>query len=89
MKDILLHLDSYPDPTPQLAIDQAVAFAAIFDGRLSAMTVQVLIRPPSSPLANALIGLAAMASRGAGEKRTLLQRYECSFRGEGEGSGSL
>lgn len=61
MKDILLHLDSYPDPTPQLAIDQAVAFAALFDGRLSAMTVQVLIRPPSSPLANALIGLAAMA----------------------------
>lgn len=62
MKDILLHLDSYPDPTPQLAIDQAVAFAALFDGRLSAMTVQVLIRPPSSPLANALIGLAAMAA---------------------------
>lgn len=62
MKDILLHLDSYPDPTPPQAIDQAVAFAALFDGRLSAMTVQALIRPPSNPLANALIGIAAMAA---------------------------
>lgn len=62
MKDVLLHLDSYPDPTPTQAIDQAVGFAALLDSRLSAMTVQALIRPPSNPLANALIGIAAMAA---------------------------
>jgi len=62
MRDILLHLDSYPDPTPIQTIDQAAAFAALLDSRLSAMTVQALIRPPSNPLANALIGVAAMAA---------------------------
>ncbi len=62
MKDVLLHLDSYPDPTPTPAIDQAVGFAALLDSRLSAMTVQALIRPPSNPLANALIKIAAMAA---------------------------
>ena len=62
MKDILLHLDCYPEPTPKVAIDQAVGFVSLFDGRLSSLAVQVMIRPPNNPLANALIGLAAMAA---------------------------
>ncbi len=62
MKDVLLHLASYPDPTPTQAIDQAVGFAALLDSRLSALAVQALIRSPRNPLANALAGIAAMAA---------------------------
>lgn len=62
MKDLLLHLDSYPEPTPLSAIDQAVQFASLLGARLTALTVQVQIRPPKNALANALIGLSAMAT---------------------------
>lgn len=62
MKDLLLHLDTYPEPTPHSAIDQAIGFASLLDGRLTALAVQVLFRPPKNALANALIGLSAMAT---------------------------
>lgn len=61
MKDILLHLDSYPEPTPAEATDQAVGFAKVAEGRISAVAVQVRIRPPKNALANALVGIEAMA----------------------------
>jgi len=60
--DILLHLDSYPEPTPLGAIDQAVDFASLFEGRLTALALEVLIRPPTNPLANTLINLAGLAA---------------------------
>lgn len=62
MKDLMLHLDSYPEPTPHGAIDQAIEFASLLDSRLTALAVQVLIRPPKNALANALMGVAAMAA---------------------------
>lgn len=61
LKDILLHLDSYPEATPAEAIDQAVRFVAALGGVLSAIAVEVDIRPPSNRLADYLIGLSHMA----------------------------
>jgi nucleotide-binding universal stress UspA family protein len=46
LKDLLLHIDGYPAPTAQSAIDQAVAFAAALDARVSALAVAVLFDAP-------------------------------------------
>lgn len=62
MKDMLLHVDSYPEPTPSNAIAQAVRFAAAADSRLSALAVEVQIRAPTNRLADHLIGLSGLAA---------------------------
>lgn len=62
MKDLLLHIDSYPDATPPEAIDQAVRFAAAAGGALTALTVQVDLQASSNYLASRLINLAAVCA---------------------------
>ena len=61
MRDILLQIDTYPEPTPVEAIDQAVRFAAALGGTLSALAVEVDIQAPRNRLADYLIGLSHMA----------------------------
>lgn len=87
MKDILLHLDSYPDPTPQRAIDQAAAFASLFGARLSALTIEVLIRPPSHPLANALVGVAAMAAEEEAKSARSCKELNAQFEDKAKALG--
>lgn len=62
MKDILFHIDSYPEPTPAEAIDQAVGFAAAVGGSLTALAVQVNLSAPSNWLADRLINLSGMCA---------------------------
>ncbi len=62
MKDILLHFDSYPDPTPSEAIDQAVQFAAALDAELTALAVQVDFKPPGNWLAERLVNLSGLCA---------------------------
>jgi nucleotide-binding universal stress UspA family protein len=59
-EDLLLHLDSYPDPTPVEAIDEAVAFAAAVGGKLTALALQVAIPLESNRVADYLIGLSSL-----------------------------
>ena len=61
LRDILLHLDCYPDATSTAAIDQAVSFAAGFGGRLSALAVEVQIPVHSNAVADRLVGLTQTA----------------------------
>lgn len=60
LQDILLQVDSYPDPTPPSAIDEAARFAAAVGGKLSLLAVQVDIPLRSNALADRLIGLSAL-----------------------------
>lgn len=62
MKDILLQITSYPEPTSSEAIDQAVQFARFYQASLSALAVQVEFRAPSNWLANRLINLSALCA---------------------------
>lgn len=61
MRDILLQIDTYPEPTPAEAIDQAVRFTAAVGGVLSALAVEVDIRAPRNQMADYLIGLTRLA----------------------------
>ena len=62
VKDILLQITSYPEPTSSEAIDQAVQFARFFQASLSALAVQVEFRAPSNWLAERLINLSALCA---------------------------
>jgi nucleotide-binding universal stress UspA family protein len=62
LPDILLHIDSYPDPTPMEAIDQAVAFAGVFGGAVSLLAIQIEFGPVSNRVADYLIGLSRIAA---------------------------
>jgi nucleotide-binding universal stress UspA family protein len=61
MRDLLLQLDTYPDPTSSTSIDQAIGFAATLGGVLSAIAVEVIIEAPTNRLADYLIGLSRLA----------------------------
>jgi nucleotide-binding universal stress UspA family protein len=63
VKDILFHFDSYPDPTPVAAIDQAVRFAATLGSGITALAVQVDFKPPGNWLAERLVNLSAMCAQ--------------------------
>lgn len=61
LNDILLHLDSYADPTPVEAVDWAIGFAGLLQARLTALAVKARFPVHSNRMANYLIGLSGMA----------------------------
>lgn len=68
-RDILLYIDSYPEPASPEAIDQAANFAGAVGGDLSALAVQVDLRAPSNWLADHMIGLSGVCAEQ--EKKSL------------------
>jgi nucleotide-binding universal stress UspA family protein len=79
-KDVLLHLDSYPDPTPVEAVDWTIGLAAALPARLTALAVKVRFPVHSNRVADYLVGLSGMAraeeERSAIRCRELLQTFE-------------
>ena len=60
IKDILLQIDTYPDPTPLTAVDRAVEFAKLANARISALAVAVDLPLHSNRFADYLIGLSKL-----------------------------
>lgn len=60
MKDLLLHVPTYPDPSPPEVIDQAVRFAAGLGARLTVLAVQADLRASSNYLASRLVSLGGL-----------------------------
>jgi nucleotide-binding universal stress UspA family protein len=60
LRDLLLYLHSYPEPTPDPAIDQAVAFAAGMGAKISALALRVEIPDVSNRISDLLIDLKGM-----------------------------
>jgi nucleotide-binding universal stress UspA family protein len=65
IKDILLALTTYPDPTADQAIVGAVSIAAELDARLAAIACEVRVKLPNSIFGSALIDLPAIAAAEA------------------------
>lgn len=62
-KDLLLHLTSYPQPTPPSAVDFGVSFARLVgSAKLTALTFEIEIHLPPNALANTLINTSALAA---------------------------
>jgi nucleotide-binding universal stress UspA family protein len=92
-KDVLLHLDSYPDPTPLEGVDWAVGFAGLLQARLTVLAVTLRFPVHSNKVADYLIGLSGMA-REAEENsaivcRELLERFESRATAGGVYAGGI
>jgi nucleotide-binding universal stress UspA family protein len=61
MRDILLQIDTYTQPTPTVAIDQAVTFAKSLGVQLSALATHIDIRVPPNWLAERLLHVSQLA----------------------------
>lgn len=60
-RDLLLHIDTYPTPTPVGAISEAVAIAAALGAKLTGLSFEIDIPLHSNRIADYLIGLSAIA----------------------------
>lgn len=61
LQDILLHIDSYPEPTSDAAIDAAVDIAARLGAQITALALRASIPVQSNIIAERLIGLTGLA----------------------------
>jgi nucleotide-binding universal stress UspA family protein len=65
IRDALLALTTYPEPTPLSAIDDATDLAAAMGAKLSAIACEVTIKAPRNVLADYLIDIPAMVAAEA------------------------
>lgn len=82
-RDIILQLNSYPEPTPKWALDNAAALAGKLGAKLSAGVCQVHIPPVSNWLANRLINAAGMIAaenlKSSDNAKALLSHFSASI----------
>lgn len=64
--DVLLYLDSYPDPLPDEVVDEAAALAFSLGGAVTAIAPRIDFPLKSNPMANLLVGLGAMVEQEQG-----------------------
>ncbi|MDP2296542.1 MAG: universal stress protein [Pseudolabrys sp.] len=82
VKDILLALTTYPEPTPVSAVDDAVAVAAALGAKISAVACEVRFKAPHNVLSDALIDIPAMAAaetqKSAANAASLLSAFQAA-----------
>lgn len=92
-KDILLHLDTYPDPTADWAADQALAFCVSLGGQVTGVAVQATIALKSNRLADFVLNFGELARSEEGRSRAaadhLLDRFETAATAAGVYGGRI
>jgi len=85
IKDILLTLTSYPDPTPISVIDHAVSFASAIDTHIAAVACDVHVQIPGSLLSFGTAGAIAAreAHRSHDSAQDLLAAFEAAAQKQG------
>lgn len=93
MKDVLLHINSYPEATPPEAVDQAVRFAAATSAAVTALAVQVELKTSSNWLADQIVSLSAMCAeqeaRSLAACRQALEHFTASCAAHKVSGGTL
>lgn len=83
-KDILLHINSYPESTSDEALEQAVRFTAWTGAAITAEAVQVDLRNPANWLTAHFVGLDAVCAEQEGKSLSAcgasLARFEALLR---------
>ncbi len=92
-KDILLHLDTYPDATADWAADQALAFCVSLGGQVTGVAVQATIALKSNRLADFVLNFGELARSEEGRSRAaadqLLDRFETAATAAGVYGGRI
>ena len=80
IKDILLALTTWPEPTPISAVDEAIAFAVALEAGISAIACEVTMPPTGNKLADVLFDIpaidAAEAKKSSTNAKTLLVAFQ-------------
>lgn len=78
IRDVLLTLASYPDPTPVSVVDDAVSFASLLGCHITAIACETHVQVPGSFLSGSLVGgiAAGEAHRSLKNAQELLAAFE-------------
>jgi nucleotide-binding universal stress UspA family protein len=87
LKDVLLTLTTYPDPTPASAIDEAIDCAAVIGAKISAIACGVRVRAPGSLLADVLLDIPAMVAAEARKSSANAEALLVAFQDAAEKRG--
>ena len=85
--DLLLHIDTYPTPTPDAGIEEAVLLAASLGGKLTALALEIEIPVHSNRMADDLIGLSDMATAEEARSRKACEDGLAHFSAEAIAAG--
>jgi nucleotide-binding universal stress UspA family protein len=80
IRDILLTLTSYPDPTPVAAIDRAVSFAASLGAHIAAISCELHVEVPGSLISFGMAGgiAAGESHRSRDTAEALLAAFDAA-----------
>lgn len=93
IRDVILQMNSYPDPTPPWALEVAISLAGSWGAKLSVGVCEVNVPPISSWLANKVInmdGMIAAENRKSSESaKALLSQFSSRIGNEQVGEALL
>lgn len=87
VRDILLVLATYPEPTPVSAIDDAVEVAVALGARISALACEVRIQVPTNALADVLLDVKGMAAAESRKSAVNAEALLAAFQDSAEKKG--
>ena len=79
IRDVLLTLTSYPEPTPISVIEDVVSFASSLGVHIAAIACEARIQVPGSFLSSSLVNVAGMAASEAHKSLTNAQALLAAF----------
>lgn len=88
-KDVLVALTTYPEPTPESAVDDAVDLAAALGAKVSAIACEVKINVPGSLLDRRFLNVPAMVAAELKKSATNAQQLLATFQDAAEKRGNF
>ena len=87
IKDILLALTTWPEPTPVSAVEDAIAFAVALEARISAVACEVTMQPTGNKLTDVLFDIPAIDAAEAKKSLTNAENLLVAFQDTAEKRG--
>jgi nucleotide-binding universal stress UspA family protein len=87
IKDILLTLTSYPEPTPVSVVEDAVSIATALDAHLAAVSCEVHVQVPGSFLSGPIPNISGIIAGEAEKSRNSARGLLTAFKAAAERAG--
>jgi nucleotide-binding universal stress UspA family protein len=87
IKDILLALTTWPEPTPVSAVEDAIAFAVALEARISAVACEVTMQPTGNKLTDVLFDIPAIDAAETKKSLTNAENLLVAFQDAAEKRG--
>ena len=87
IRDVLLTLTSYPEPTPVSVVEDAISFASSLGCHIAAIACETHVQVPGTFLSSALVNVAGMAANEAHKSLENAQALLAAFDASAEKAG--